>query len=133
MMPMVRVEIMPSPLEADRSWGLPRGREGAVVEFQGIVREDEGGKPIRALEYECHVPMAQAQLERIASQVAAFYGLAELLVLHRIGAVPVGEASLYVRAVAVHRREAFAAALELIERLKRDVPIWKHAVVRHDR
>lgn len=127
---MVRVEILESHLEADRSWGLPHGRDGAVVEFQGIVRETEEGAPIAALDYECHGSMADSQLRRIAEEVAALHGLSELTVLHRIGVVRRGEASLYVRAVAPHRREAFAATMELIERLKRDVPIWKHPVSR---
>ena len=53
---------------------------------------------------------------------------AEFIVVHRIGVIPVGESALYVRAVAPHRREAFVATMELIERLKKDVPIWKHPV-----
>lgn len=123
---MVKVEILSEPLAPDRALGLSAGAEGAVVEFQGVVRDLEDGHRIAAIDYECHLPMACAQLQRIAVEVAAFHALADLVVLHRIGVVPAGEASLYVRAVAAHRREAFAAALEVIERLKRDVPIWKH-------
>jgi len=111
-----------------RELGVAAGDCGAVVEFQGIVRGSEAGVPIAAIDYECHVEMAKAQLGRIAEHVASFYELAEFTVLHRIGTVPVGETSLYLRAVAPHRREAFGAAMELIERLKKDVPIWKHTV-----
>jgi molybdopterin synthase catalytic subunit len=123
---MVKVEILSGPLAPDRALGLPSRSDGAVVEFQGVVRDVEDGTRIAAIDYECHVAMALTQLTRIAGEVAAFYALTDFTVLHRIGVVPAGEASLYVRAVAAHRREAFAAALEVIERLKRDVPIWKH-------
>ena len=123
---MVRVEIIQGPIEADRGLGHAAGDCGAAVEFQGIVRNTEEGVPIAALDYECHVEMAEKQLCRIAEQIASFYELADFVVLHRIGVVHAGETSLYVRAAASHRREAFAAAMELIERLKKDVPIWKH-------
>jgi molybdopterin synthase catalytic subunit len=123
---MVRVEIVQQAIEVDRELGFATGDCGAVVEFQGIVRGTEAGVPIAAIDYECHIEMAKAQLRRIAEEVATFYTVAEFVVLHRIGTVAVGETSLYIRSVAPHRREAFAAAMELIERLKKDVPIWKH-------
>ena len=126
----VRVAILASPLEPDHRLGAAGGACGAVVEFQGIVRGIENGEPISAIDYECHVPMAEAQLDRIAGDVATSFGLAEMVVLHRIGIVPVGEASLYVRAEAAHRHEALAAVGEFIESLKRDVPIWKRPVAR---
>ncbi len=127
-MAAVRVEIAGAPLSVPRELGSGSGASGAVVEFQGIVRDREDGSPIAGIDYECHLSMARVQLERIAGEVASFFQLRELVVLHRIGPVPAGEASLYVRAVSAHRREAFAAAAELIERLKRDVPIWKHPI-----
>ena len=122
----MRVEILDGPLPADRRLGCSGGMDGAVVEFQGIVRATEHGEPIAGIDYECHVEMARVQLTRIAEELAAAHALSELTVLHRVGLVPVGETSLYLRAVAPHRKEAFAAAQELIDRLKRDVPIWKH-------
>ncbi len=118
---MVRVEITRDRL---RDAGVSGGT-GAVVEFHGVVRNVEEGRPILGLDYECHEAMARRQLERIAVETAATHGLLDLVVLHRIGRVDAGEASLYVRAEASHRREAFAAVIELIDRLKQDVPIWK--------
>lgn len=125
---MVHVEIVSRPIDVERTIGVTDGSCGAVVEFQGAVRDSEEGSSITALEYECHLEMAKVHLERIAKQVAMFYSLAEFVVVHRIGVIPVGESALYVKAVAPHRREAFVATMELIERLKKDVPIWKHAV-----
>jgi molybdopterin synthase catalytic subunit len=118
---MTRIEITRDPLRAAGT----DGTSGAVVEFHGVVRNLEDGQPIAGIDYECHVEMARGQLERIAEETVAKYLLRDLLVLHRIGRVAAGEPSLYVRAEASHRREAFAAVAELIDRLKQDVPIWK--------
>lgn len=131
---MVRTEIVEQRLGFDRSFGIVEPAVcGAVVEFQGVVRDTEEGEEIQALEYECHVAMAEAQLSSIAQDIATGHRLADLTVFHRIGKIPVGDTSLYVRAVAGHRQEAFAAVMELIDRLKRDVPIWKHPVRKHGR
>jgi molybdopterin synthase catalytic subunit len=125
---MIRTEIVKTPLPAAYPQEKGSGREGAVVEFRGIVRETEDGRPIRGIEYECHEAMARHQLEQIAARVASAFGLIDLIVIHRIGEIRVGEASLYLRATAPHRGEAFAAAAEMIAQLKRDVPIWKHGI-----
>jgi molybdopterin synthase catalytic subunit len=125
---MVRVEIVEGSLSIPRGFGFDPGQAGAIVEFQGIVRDEEEGRPIRGIDYECHREMAQHQLERIAAEIASTYGLIELVVLHRVGPVMAGETSLYVRAIASHRGEAFVAAGELITRLKEDVPVWKHPI-----
>lgn len=117
-----RIEITQAPLRAAGT----DGASGAVVEFHGVVRGTEDGRAIAGIDYECHVDMARRQLERIAAETVAKFGLSDLLVQHRIGRIAVGEPSLYVRAEAAHRREAFTAVMELIERLKQDVPIWKH-------
>jgi molybdopterin synthase catalytic subunit len=118
---MTRIEITRDPLRP------PGAREGsgAVVEFHGVVRGVEDERPILGIDYECHEEMARRQLERIAGETAAKHGLRDLVVLHRIGRVATGEPSLYVRAEAPHRQEAFTAVMELIDRLKQDVPIWK--------
>jgi molybdopterin synthase catalytic subunit len=119
---MPRIEITREPLHADGG----DGGSGAVLEFHGVVRRIEEDRPIAGIDYECHVEMATRQLERIAHEIQARHGLRDLVVLHRIGPVAVGEPSLYVRAETGHRTEAFAAVMELIDRLKQDVPIWKH-------
>ena len=123
---MVRVEIVDTPLPPSSGPGAETGRAGAVLEFYGVVRDREDGRPIRAIEYECHREMALHQLRKIAEATASAHGLIDLAIIHRVGTVPVGEASLYVRAESAHRGEAFTAAAELISRLKEDVPIWKH-------
>ncbi len=101
---------------------------GAVVEFAGIVRGEEDGGPIAALDYEAYEVMARSEMERIVRELSALYPCHEVDVTHRIGPVPVGEASILVRIVAKHRAEAFGLLTEFMDRLKRDVPIWKKVI-----
>lgn len=109
---------------------LPRELEaagaGAVLTFEGIVRPLEDARPLRALRYEAYEPMASRELARLAAETVARHGLLALAVHHSRGRVPVGECSLRLVIRSAHRAEALAAAAEFIDRLKRDVPIWKH-------
>jgi molybdopterin synthase catalytic subunit len=101
---------------------------GAVAEFLGIVRDSEDGKPIAALEYESFREMAEHQLHILAEKYSSQYGLSDLLCTHRIGKIPAGETSLFIRITSSHRAEAFTAMSEFINDLKKIVPIWKHPV-----
>ena len=112
--------------------GTGDGSVGAWLDFYGIVRAEEpeaGGAAIRALEYEAHEEMAVHQMEKILADLASKYPLRAVLVVHRLGVVPVGEPSLLVRILSPHRGEALAAAASFIDELKKWVPIWKHAVL----
>jgi molybdopterin synthase catalytic subunit len=101
---------------------------GAVVDFFGIVRETENKTMIAGLEYEAYVEMAEAELSRISEEVAQKFSLGSVTIHHRIGFVPAGEASLFVRVSARHRGAAFDGSQHLVELLKSRVPIWKHPV-----
>ena len=103
-------------------------RHGAVVDFFGIVRETENNAMIAGLEYEAFVEMAEAELARISEEVAQRFSLGSVIVHHRIGFVPAGEASLFVRVSAPHRGTAFEGSQLLVELLKSRVPIWKHPI-----
>jgi molybdopterin synthase catalytic subunit len=122
-----------------RAWSAPRsdGTAGACLEFQGIVRDREeepggpdGGVPITGIDYEAHEEMAVHQIGRILARLSEKYPLTAALVIHRVGLVGVGEASLLVRFMAPHRQEALSACAEFIDELKLWVPIWKHPVHR---
>jgi molybdopterin synthase catalytic subunit len=102
--------------------------EGAVVDFFGVVRSIENERMIDAIEYEAFEAMAERQLAVIADEAKDRHGLVSVVIHHRIGLVPVGEASLFVRVTARHRRAAFEGSSQIIERLKQAVPIWKHPV-----
>ncbi len=102
------------------------GKEiGAALEFSGIVREMENGKKIPGLFYEAHEPMARKELGKIFQELGARHACEEILFIHRLGFVPAGEASLFIRINAGHRQPALALMAELIDRLKQDVPVWK--------
>lgn len=98
---------------------------GAVVSFAGVVRAAEGDERIRGLDYECFKPMAEHQFELIFRQIEDRWPIESVRLVHRIGPVLVGEASLWVELVAPHRGEAFAASQFLIDEMKQRVPIWK--------
>jgi molybdopterin synthase catalytic subunit len=85
----------------------------------------ESGSRLSALFYEAYLPMARREFARIFSELGGRHPVDAVTVIHRIGRVPVGETSLYVRITAKHRREALAFCGELIDWMKRDVPIWK--------
>jgi molybdopterin synthase catalytic subunit len=98
---------------------------GAEVEFRGIVRATEQGRAIAGLHYEAHVPMAERQVRRIVEQLGESWPCQAVWFIHRLGWVPAGEASLYIRVHASHREPAFRLCTALIDRLKKDAPIWK--------
>ena len=105
---------------------------GACVEFQGIVRELESGCALSGLGYEAHESMARRQLERIFRELADESPIDSVLFIHRLGWVPVGEVSLFVRILSAHRSEALAFCGAAIDQMKQDVPIWKSATHRPD-
>lgn len=104
---------------------LPSMEIGACLEFQGIVRELEKGAALAGLAYEAHESMARKVLERHFAELAILHPCEDVLFIHRLGWVPVGEASLYVRVLSAHRGEGLRFLAEAIDRLKADVPIWK--------
>ena len=123
----IHVEITGDPLES-RGVTVPEPGCGAVVEFAGVVRGEEDGIAITALDYEAYEAMARSEMERIARELSADYPCRSLEVVHRTGRVPVGEVSILVRIESKHRAEAFGMLGAFMDRLKRDVPIWKKTV-----
>lgn len=104
---------------------LIAGAEGAVVTFEGTVRNNTNGRRTRFLEYEGYDPMALETMARIGREIAAAHGILRIAIVHRLGRLLVGETSVAIVVTAAHRRPAFEAALEAIDRLKKTVPIWK--------
>ena len=104
---------------------LPSREIGATVEFWGIVREKEGARSLEGLHYEAYESMARKEFDRIAAELSAQFSIETALLIHRLGFVPVGEASLYARISSKHRGAALSFCGMLIDRMKEDVPIWK--------
>jgi molybdopterin converting factor subunit 1 len=97
-------------------------RGGAIVTFQGTTRE------VERLDYEAYENMARERIAAILSGCAERHGLLAAAAEHRVGAVPLGEASVAIAVCAPHRAEAFAGAREAIDRIKAEAPIWKREV-----
>jgi len=104
---------------------LQTGAEGAVVTFEGTVRNNTRGRATRCLDYEGYESMALKIMSNIGLEIAAQYEVGRLALVHRLGRMLIGETSVAVIVTAPHRRPAFEAALEGINRLKKLVPIWK--------
>jgi MoaE-MoaD fusion protein len=107
---------------------LKRPEDGAVVIFEGVVRNNTRGRATSHLEYECYPEMALPHMMRIGREIAAASRIGHIAIVHRLGRIAIGEASVAVVVTAPHRRPAFEAALAGIDRLKREVPIWKKEI-----
>ena len=114
------VRVIDGPLSLDALIARVRDpRAGAVVTFSGVTRE------VPALEYEAYAEMAERKLAAIVAAAIERHGLCAAAAEHRIGAVPLGEASVTIAVSAPHRTEAFAGAREIIDEIKLQAPIWK--------
>ena len=104
---------------------LLRGEDGAIVNFEGVVRNNTKGRATRYLDYECYEAMAIKVMADIGRDIANTQPIGRIGMVHRLGRMEIGETSVAVVVTAPHRKPAFEAALEGINRLKRLVPIWK--------
>jgi MoaE-MoaD fusion protein len=104
---------------------LQRGEDGAVVVFEGVVRNHSKGRATRFLEYEAYEPMALEKMRQIAEQLTRDFPIDHIGMVHRLGRLEIGEASVVIVVTSEHRKAAFDASREAIHRLKRLVPIWK--------
>ncbi|PJJ61441.1 molybdenum cofactor biosynthesis protein MoaE [Compostimonas suwonensis] len=102
---------------------VARAANGATVSFQGVVRDHDRDRTVRALDYRAH-PEAERFLRECCERVAERSGLA-VAAVHRVGSLVVGDLALVAAVAAPHRREAFEACAELVELVKHEVPIWK--------
>jgi len=104
---------------------LKRGEDGAVVAFEGIVRNQTRGRRTLYLDYEAYEEMALRELESLAAEALRQFQIRDLAIVHRLGRLEIGETSVLIVVVAAHRAAAFDACRWLIDTLKRRVPIWK--------
>ena len=102
-------------------------RAGAVVSFQGVVRDHDDGKGVTLLEYEGH-PNAAAVLRQVAHEIAADPEVYAVAVSHRVGVLQIGDVALVAAVSTAHRAAAFAACARLVDEAKARLPIWKRQV-----
>ena len=98
---------------------------GGIGIFQGTVRNHHEGRAVTALKYTSYTPVAEKMIRQIEQDIIQKYGVPYVRVIHRIGALDIGGTAIFAVAYAAHRREAFQACEEAVERVKHEVPIWK--------
>jgi molybdopterin synthase catalytic subunit len=101
------------------------GEDGAVVVFDGIVRNNTRGRRTLYLDYEAYEEMALKQMEELAAEARRQFGVRQVSMIHRLGRLMVGETSVLIVVASAHRAHAFDACRWLIDALKKTVPIWK--------
>ena len=118
--------VTPEPLDAARLLAdCVSPDDGAALLFWGVVRNENEGRAVDQLEYHAYAGMAERQMRMIAEEAIARFGTGDIRVVHRVGVLAVGEASVAIVVAAPHRGEAYEASRYVIEELKRRVPVWK--------
>lgn len=128
-MPEVITAVLDDEESMQRFSDLPYAPEaGAVITFVGVVRNHDDGRGVTELEYVAH-PSAPDVLQQTAEAVAKQHpDVTAMHVAHRTGLLAIGERALLVQVSSAHRAQAFAACSELVEEVKRVLPVWKRQV-----
>ena len=122
---VVRAEVTEAPISVTELAGAVQdAAAGAVVTFEGVVRNHDADRAVTGIGYSCH-PTADQVVEQIAQDVAQRGRVRALGVVHRVGDLSVGEAALAVAVSSDHRAEAFAVCSEIVEEVKQRLPVWK--------
>jgi len=123
-----RVAVSTEVIDADELRRLVAdSAAGACVVFTGDVRDNDDQRSVVSLAYEAH-PSAREALEKVAAEVVEDHDVIAVAVVHRHGPIPIGESALVAAASARHRQQAFDACVDLVEKTKQQIPIWKHQV-----
>ncbi len=120
------VRLQREPIDA-AAWlaQCKQGEDGAVVVFDGIVRNNTRGRKTQYLVYEAYEEMALAQMNALAQQAQEKFSVREVCIVHRLGRLEIGETSVWIAVASAHRAAAFDACRWVIDTLKKTVPIWK--------
>ena len=122
---IVRAEVREAPVDvAELAAAVEDRAAGAVVTFEGVVRNHDADRGVSGIGYSCH-PTAGQIVKEIARDVAERAGLRALAVVHRYGELGVGQTALAVAVSADHRGPAFEAVHDIVEEIKRRLPVWK--------
>jgi molybdopterin synthase catalytic subunit len=124
--PSVVIALTREPINAEKLVAAAkRGEDGAVVVFDGIVRNHSRGRQTLYLDYEAYEAMAVRQMGELARDVIGRFGVRHVTLVHRLGRLQIGETSVLIVVASAHRGQAFDACRWLIDTLKKTVPIWK--------
>ena len=120
------VALTREPIDAEKLVAETKsGEDGAVVVFDGIVRNNTRGRRTLHLDYEAYEEMALKQMEGLAEQAREKFGVRQVTIVHRMGRLGIGETSVLIVVASAHRGAAFEACRWVIDTLKKTVPIWK--------
>jgi MoaE-MoaD fusion protein len=120
------IQIIRSPIQIESLVNqLRQPEDGAVVVFDGIVRNHSLGRETLYLEYESYEPMALKKMEEIETSARSRWPVNRIGIVHRLGRLEIGEASVAIVVTSAHRKAAFEACQYVIDTLKKTVPIWK--------
>lgn len=120
------IRIQQEPIDAEPLLSeLKDGADGAVVIFDGVVRNHTRGRRTLHLDYEAYESMALDQMHALALEAKQRFGVREVVLIHRLGRLQVGETSVWIAVASAHRAQAFDACRWIIDTLKKTVPIWK--------
>jgi MoaE-MoaD fusion protein len=120
------IRITRDPIEADKLVSAAKhGEDGAVLVFDGIVRNNSRGRQTLHLDYEAYEEMALKRMNELAAQARERFGVRHVTIVHRLGRLLVGETSALIVVASAHRAHAYEASRWLIDTLKKTVPIWK--------
>ncbi len=100
--------------------------DGAVLLFLGVVRDHNDGRPVSGVGYEAYAEMAEGVLAELAAEAAERLTTDRIAVIHRVGELGIGEASVAIAVSSPHRAEAYEASRYVIEEIKKRLPVWKH-------
>ncbi len=120
------IELVQDPIDTARLLeSVASHQAGAIVLFAGTTRQFTGQRETRSLDYECYPEMAMAKLEELEAEARRRWPIVEVTIVHRLGHLELGEASVAIAVSSPHRQDAFDAGNWLIDKLKEVVPIWK--------
>ncbi len=120
--------VTPEPLDVGaHAAAVADARAGATVTFSGVVRDHDNGRTVTELEYHGH-PSAATVVAEVAEEIAGRAGVIAVAVSHRVGLLVVGDIALAAAVSAAHRQEAFDACSDLVDEVKRRLPVWKRQV-----
>ena len=115
-------EVIPT---QDLANELKAPEDGGVVVFEGIVRTHSRGRKTLYLEYEAYEPMAKSKMRQLAAELRRQFHVSRVVIVHRLGRIEIGEASILIGVSSPHRQASFDACRYAIDASKRTVPVWK--------
>lgn len=119
-------ELSPNKIATDKlKTSLESPEAGALVCFEGVVRNHNDGKPVRTLEYEAYQPLAESEAKKILAEANQRFSILSAACAHRTGLLNIGETAVFVGVTSAHRDAAFQACRYIIDEIKTRLPIWK--------